>query len=88
MDRSLFRATALAILLMAVCACTHKSEEDRFVEDLLSRMTLEEKIGQMNQLDPEWDADIKEPLIRRFGEAWYNELELTATEWKKQCAQK
>ena len=64
MDRSLFRATALAILLMAVCACTHKSEEDRFVEDLLSRMTLEEKIGQMNQLDPEWDADIKEPLIR------------------------
>ena len=64
MDRSLFRATALTILLMAVCACTHKSEEDRFVEDLLSRMTLEEKIGQMNQLDPEWDADIKEPLIR------------------------
>ena len=34
------------------------------MEDLLSRMTLEEKIGQMNQLDPEWDADIKEPLIR------------------------
>lgn len=31
---------------------------------------------------------LKEPLIRRFGEAWYNELELTATEWKKQCAQK
>ena len=49
---------------MAVCACSHKSEEDRFIEDLLSRMTLEEKIGQMNQLDPEWDADIKEPLIR------------------------
>ena len=31
---------------------------------------------------------LKEPLIRRFGEAWYNELKLTATEWKKQCAQK
>ena len=31
---------------------------------------------------------LKEPLIRRFGEAWYEELELTATEWKKQCAQK
>lgn len=31
---------------------------------------------------------LKEPLIRRFGEDWYNELELTATEWKKQCAQK
>lgn len=31
---------------------------------------------------------LKEPLIRRFGEAWYEELELTANEWKKQCGQK
>ena len=31
---------------------------------------------------------LREPLIRRFGEAWYNELELTATEWKKQCEQR
>jgi len=31
---------------------------------------------------------LREPLIRRFGEAWYAELELTASEWKKQCAQK
>jgi hypothetical protein len=31
---------------------------------------------------------LKEPLIRRFGEEWYQELELTANEWKKQCAQK
>lgn len=27
---------------------------------------------------------LKEPLIRRFGQAWYDELCLTATEWKKQ----
>ena len=31
---------------------------------------------------------LKAPLIRRFGQAWYDELELTATEWKKQCAQR
>ena len=31
---------------------------------------------------------LKEPLIRRFGEAWYAELELTAQEWKKQMGQK
>jgi hypothetical protein len=31
---------------------------------------------------------LKEPLIRRFGQEWYDELELTANEWKKQCAQK
>ena len=30
---------------------------------------------------------LKEPLIRRFGQEWYEELCLTATEWKKQCAQ-
>ena len=27
---------------------------------------------------------LKEPLVKRFGEEWYNELELTAKEWKKQ----
>ena len=31
---------------------------------------------------------LREPLIRRFGEAWYDELVLTAKEWEKQCAQK
>ena len=49
---------------MAVCACSRKSDEDRFIDDLLSRMTLEEKIGQMNQLDPSWNAEEKEALIR------------------------
>ncbi|MDD2436756.1 MAG: DUF3109 family protein [Massilibacteroides sp.] len=27
---------------------------------------------------------LKEPLIRKFGEAWYAELELVAAEWEKQ----
>lgn len=30
---------------------------------------------------------LKEPLIRRFGQAWYEELCLTAQEWAKQCKQ-
>lgn len=29
---------------------------------------------------------LKEPLIRRFGEDWYNELCLTAQEWERQSA--
>lgn len=33
-------------------------------------------------------AFLKEPLIRRFGQEWYDELCLTAQEWKKQCEQK
>ena len=31
---------------------------------------------------------LKEPLIKRFVQVWYDELELTATEWKKQCKQR
>ena len=31
---------------------------------------------------------LKEPLIRRFGKEWYDELELTAKEWDRQCKQK
>ena len=54
----------LSILLMALTACSRKTEEERFIDDLLSRMTLEEKIGQMNQLDPSWNAEEKEALIR------------------------
>ena len=34
------------------------------MENLLSRMTLEEKIGQMNQLDPSYDSEAKEALFR------------------------
>ena len=31
---------------------------------------------------------LKEPLIRRFGEEYYEELKLVATEWKKQNSQR
>ena len=45
-------------------ACSRPSDEDRFVNALLSRMTMEEKIGQLNQLDPSYDTEAKEALIR------------------------
>ena len=34
--------------ILAALSCTQKSEEDRFIDDLMGRMTLEQKIGQMN----------------------------------------
>ena len=47
--------TALVLAAMLVLACSPKDEIDRKVEDLLSKMTLHEKIGQMNQLSGgEW----------------------------------
>lgn len=40
----------LVSALPLIQACSGASEEDRFVADLVSRMTLQEKIGQMNQV--------------------------------------
>ena len=39
------------MLAGSVFAQTDSAENDRWVEDLLSRMTLDEKIGQMTQVD-------------------------------------
>lgn len=64
MKQSFFLYLSTLGVAILLCACSRKSAEDRFVDDLLARMTLEEKIGQMNQLDPSWDTDIKEQLIR------------------------
>ena len=42
----------LALLLLPaailLAACTQKSAQDRFIDDLMGRMTLEQKIGQLN----------------------------------------
>ena len=42
------RTLSLALLAALVIGCAPKSGMDRFVSDLMSRMTLEEKIGQLN----------------------------------------
>ena len=64
MKHCLSIVSGLISLVTLVPSCTHKSAEDRFVDDLLAKMTLEEKIGQMNQLDPSYDTEAKEQLIR------------------------
>ena len=51
------------IALLALVSCQPKDPVEQRIDDLLAQMTLEEKIGQMNQLDPSWSADEKEPLI-------------------------
>lgn len=39
-----------AVSALAICGCSEKDETEKKIDDLLSRMTLHEKIGQMNQL--------------------------------------
>ena len=40
--------TLLFVLVAALASCAPKSDMDRFIDELLGRMTLEQKIGQLN----------------------------------------
>jgi beta-glucosidase len=49
----------LLFILAAAWLCTAQAQNenmDQFIEDLLSKMTLEEKVGQMNQYSGFWEA--------------------------------
>lgn len=63
--RNLMFCAALATLSLASCTNkeTYKDVEAR-VDSLLSKMTLEEKLGQMNQLSP-WDFDELAEKVRK-----------------------
>ena len=58
------RTTVCLVLFVTLCSFTPKLEEEQFIDSLLAQMTLDEKIGQMNQLDPSYDSEAKEALIR------------------------
>ena len=42
------RSLLLSFLLLLASACAPKSDMDRFIDDLMGRMTLEQKLGQLN----------------------------------------
>ena len=46
----------LLLSTLLIFSCENTSEKEIFISDLLSRMTLDEKIGQMNQYNGFWDA--------------------------------
>ena len=50
----------LLLSFLILSACTNANSEDKekekFIDDLMSKMTLEEKAGQMNQYNGFWDA--------------------------------
>ena len=52
------------IALFALVSCQPQDPIEKQIDHLLSQMTLEEKIGQMNQLDPSWSSEEKEAQIR------------------------
>jgi len=50
------RLFSLLLTITLLISCADKSEKEIFINDLLSQMTLDEKIGQMNQYNGFWDA--------------------------------
>jgi len=56
------QATASVVLALAAVGCAPQSDIDRKVDDLLSQMTLREKIGQMHQVSG--GADLREAAAK------------------------
>tara|TARA_B110000908_G_scaffold50882_1_gene62114 strand:- start:3587 stop:5854 length:2268 start_codon:yes stop_codon:yes gene_type:complete len=55
--KSIFFKLFLIIALIFNYSCNEsQSEKEIFISDLMSKMTLEEKVGQMNQYNGFWDA--------------------------------
>jgi len=53
MDK-LFRTIVIGMILLAMASCRPGGQQDR-VEELLAQMTLEEKVGQLNQYTSRWE---------------------------------
>lgn len=58
------KTLSILICALALVACTHRTEEDRRIDALVSQMTLTEKIGQLNQIDGRWMTHDLEGDIR------------------------
>ncbi|MCU4175191.1 beta-glucosidase BglX [Carboxylicivirga sp. N1Y90] len=66
--------TVFALVALSGCSSggNQNSEEDRFIEDLLSKMTLDEKIGQLNQHTSRWEMTGPAPKADNTQELFEN----------------
>ena len=57
MKSNILKLSYLLFTLLIITSCNNNnSEKEIFINDLMSKMTLEEKVGQMNQYNGFWDA--------------------------------
>tara|TARA_B000000477_G_scaffold92163_1_gene78984 strand:- start:5064 stop:7331 length:2268 start_codon:yes stop_codon:yes gene_type:complete len=56
MRKIIYTLTTLLFVVSCQNSNSHDSEKEKFINDLISKMTLEEKAGQMNQYNGFWDA--------------------------------
>lgn len=64
MKKTLLRLLLVTLVLNG-CSSTKQTEEDKFVSNLLSKMTIEEKIGQMNQVHFNQSIDSLKDRVRK-----------------------
>ena len=74
MKSNILKLSYLLFTLLIITSCNNNnSEKEIFINDLMSKMTLEEKVGQMNQYNGFWDAT--GPLPKEgYEKARYNDL--------------
>ncbi len=63
MEKYLYKYLFVCFLFFISCSSRQDPIEQK-IDNLLAQMTLEEKIGQMNQVDPSWETEIKTEQIR------------------------
>ena len=56
MKKFIYSLFVLSFIISCQNSSLHDSEKEKFINDLISKMTLEEKAGQMNQYNGFWDA--------------------------------
>ncbi len=61
----LYAVFCLVVLALSLLSCRTVDTTERKINNLLAQMTLEEKIGQLNQLDLSWAVEEKAELIRQ-----------------------
>ena len=56
MKKFIYSLLVLSFIISCQNSSLHDSEKEKFINDLISKMTLDEKAGQMNQYNGFWDA--------------------------------
>ena len=56
MKKFIYSLFVLSFIISCQNSSLHDSEKEKFINNLISKMTLDEKAGQMNQYNGFWDA--------------------------------
>ena len=80
---ALWRKAIPCVVLLCAVACTPQSPTEKKVENLLSQMTLDEKIGQMTQVCGGWISPDLENQIRQGAGAMLNSMGEEANHYQR-----